>query len=356
MFNKIVLKYNVHGIGIYIEKSDKFWNKIVESKLANQLSGFEDSSGSLICQKMIIRDYANFRIQDLGKGVFTSENCLYFKDLFIDPKAKIAFKLGANILELWVDRNAWFSIPYMLQILFIQRNLAFVHAAAISINGKGVLLPAFGGVGKTAFISEVAKAHSVKILGDDLILMDQRAFLYPYYRPFCLYSYHKDLFPDFFKCHKVIYKKPTLLNRALRKLKYVLKVRDYSVYGYIPVSPFKLFDQSKIERTKIPLTHIFLLRKIRNISKPMICNSISPEFATNFCISVFIQEFSGLLKVISNFLIQEGRGFLPICESFLNIYYRSFRDKVIKAIDIPEEIEIKKTALLLKEIVLQMVD
>lgn len=348
--------YNIHGIGIYIQQSDEVWNRTILAKLASQLAGFEDTNNNQICQKIIIRNYTELCIDDLNGALLTSESCLYFKDLFVDQRAKTAFKVSSNVLEFWVDKGAWFSVPYLLQILFIQRELAFIHAAAISVDGIGILLPAFGGTGKTAFISEVAKANSVKILGDDLILMDQKSFLYSYYRPFCLYSYHEDLFPEFFHLHKVVYREPTFLNRVIRKSKRYLRLKDYSVYGYISVSPLKLFNKSKIEYSKVPLKFVFILRRIRGLSEPRVNNKITPEFTANFCMSVFVQEFGGLQKAMSNFLISENRLFFSLYERTFDIYYQSFRGKVIKVIDIPEKTAVKKTALLVKDIVLQLVD
>jgi hypothetical protein len=239
-----------------------------------------------------------------------------------------------------------------LQILLLERGIAFVHGAAISINGKGILLPAFGGIGKTAFIAEAAKVDSVKILGDDLLLLDKKSYIYPYLRPFCLYRYHDKLFPQFFDEHKNIIKSLSIYNRIKRKTKYILNINDNTVYNYISVPPYRLFEKEKLENNKIPICCIFILKRIKGLSYIKRSECISAKAGADFCIAVLAHEFYEFINILLNYFGLAGKGLENYVQKFMKIYLEAFRNKFIQYIEIPEHMPISDIALQLKDIVL----
>ena len=91
----------------------------------------------------------------------------------------------------------WFNV--MLEVMMLKAGLTFVHAAALEKNGSSVLLPARGGVGKTATAMKLIKQHGWRLLGDDLVILNEAPnLIIGYHRPFVIYGYHKNIFPEFF--------------------------------------------------------------------------------------------------------------------------------------------------------------
>lgn len=120
------------------------------------------------------------------------------KDFFYDRThgVKITFPDPDRIcLETAQECNEWFQICVQIQLL--QLNISMVHAAALAKDGKAVMFPSWGGVGKTACVAEFI-SEGWTLLGDDIVLLDQEGYVRPYPKDFVIYPYHKALFPEFF--------------------------------------------------------------------------------------------------------------------------------------------------------------
>lgn len=92
-------------------------------------------------------------------------------------------------------------LPYflvLLEWLLLLKNTSLVHAAAVALNGQGVLLPAAGGVGKTAAVRELCRVTGSAFLGDDLAILSESGEILSYPKPLFLYPYHRSLFPHVF--------------------------------------------------------------------------------------------------------------------------------------------------------------
>ena len=319
------LKYIVNGIGIYIEYANKRWDKSVEEKMRRQLDGFQMGiDESKVKQKLIFKNYSLLDIESLKDGFVVPESSIYKDGLFVELELKIAFRIDKDNMVFWIHKDAWLSMPFILQFLFKQRNLTFVHGAGISVDDKGILLVSFGGVGKTAFISEAAKDRRVKILGDDLILVDDKGYLYPYLRPFCLYPYHEGLFPEYFKKNRVRYKKLNMTNRIIRKIKASLNIVNSNVYGYKTVAPYQLFEKTKIAEGGVPIDRVYLLRRRKGL-EDLKCKRIKKtDKVVNFCVGVISHEWYSLAKMTFNLLVQK--------EESVSEYYKFFEDNIKKCI------------------------
>lgn len=347
----------VNGIGIYIEydNNDKKWNKSIEEKLQRQLDGFQiEIDESKVKQKLIFKNYSLLDINSLRGGAVVPGSSIYKNGLFVELELKVAFKANKDNMIFWAHKDSWLSLPFILQFLLKQRNLTFVHAAGVTIENKGILLLGFGGIGKTALIPEVAKDERIKILGDDFVLLENKGYLHPYHRPFCLYPYHRNLFPEYFKKHKVRYKELTLWNRGIRKLKSILKLPDNNTYGYKTVAPSQLFDKNKIVDKRVPIDRVYLLRRYKGL-KNIKCSKIYEiDRVVNFCTGVMFHDWYSLAKMTFNRLAQR--------EESVSEYYKFFEDNIRKCIsratniyvvDIPENMGAIEVAKELSSIILK---
>ena len=344
----------VNGVGIYVESSNKKWNISIGEKLQRQLDGFQlELDETKIRQRLIFKDYSHLDLESLKGGCIAPESSIYKEELFVDLNLKTAFKVEKDNMIFWVHEKSWLSLPFILQFLFRQRNLVFIHGAGITIEDKGILLPSFSGIGKTPFISEAVKDKRVKILGDDLVLLDNEGYLHPYRRPFCLQPYHKSLFPEYFKNNKVNYKNPTLWNRGIKKIKNIFNIPDHSVFGAKTVAPYLLFDKSKLAEEKVPIDKIYLLRKYKGLDSIQYSQTEDINRVVNFCVNVLFHEWECLAKMTFNLLSQR--------EESISAYYEFFEKNTRKCIaksketylvDIPEGIEANEVARELAKIVL----
>lgn len=109
------------------------------------------------------------------------------------PKSEIFFqahpigKLYMNAIGVFIQAQVLEPVMYLK---LAEAGVLFMHASGVARNGKGYLLPAQGGTGKTTF-SIALLENGFKLLGDDLLLVDTNSgIVYPYPRPLHLFTYN----------------------------------------------------------------------------------------------------------------------------------------------------------------------
>lgn len=90
-------------------------------------------------------------------------------------------------------------ISPLIQWITSTRRAAFLHAASMAIDNQGILMPAWGGTGKTSAIIELLKLPGSAFMGDDYTIICDDGTLLSYPKPFFIYPYHKDIFPHLFR-------------------------------------------------------------------------------------------------------------------------------------------------------------
>ncbi|SMG43632.1 hypothetical protein [Arenibacter troitsensis] len=154
---------------------------------------------------------------ELGKDAFYDENTLVLKSghyfirdseksltVGIPTKVKrgrIPFKRttpGRHITDEIIEP--------LLQLLLLNCNATFVHASSIYKDGKVDVLMGWRGTGKTnAILKDMSKNN---IWSDDLAIIDNHGYVYPYLRPIRIYSYNIPLLdPEYISKHKLKFKR-----------------------------------------------------------------------------------------------------------------------------------------------------
>lgn len=100
----------------------------------------------------------------------------------------------------------------LLDRILVERDVAMIHAATVSIDGHGVALPAAGGVGKTSTIAKLMRHPGVGFMGDDWAFLSAAGELLGFAKPMFIKPHHRDIYPHLF--HRV--RKP-LVPRALSR-------------------------------------------------------------------------------------------------------------------------------------------
>ena len=256
-------------------------------------------------------------------------------------QAKIYFEDSNNcVIETSQEVNEWLII--MLQIMLLKYGYSFIHAAAVSKNKETLLLPSWGGVGKTACVSKLVK-NGYKVLGDDLNIITENGEIYGFPKKFILYFYHKDLFPEVFK--KNAPKSNSVINEIYTKIIPPVKrflrffpgllafARKHNPQS-IKVSPIKIFGNDCIENKSV-IKQIMWLERGKQSNE---FSNISNEKLVSKSVSVTLNEIFN--ENMNTILIMCGLGIINYNEIFINmhkIYDKAFYGKIINKLIISTE-------------------
>lgn len=314
--------YKINDVNIYyLESSRRVWNRFIENAIDVQFDGFELSEGNEklnIC----IKDYNEIKDSDVDKIV--TGNYGYKDGLFIDYRKRNGFRVNDGQLEYWHDLGFNFSLPYIIELYSLHFNKTFIHAAGITKENKAILFPAFGGIGKTLILTELAKRDDVKVLGDDLVLIGNDGKVESYPRPFCIYEYHKSVLSSSYSAlNRVRFLAPGILWRIIKRLTLELKIRygnkisfnNYITYkgGYATVSPFVLFGSDKVECKPVQVEKIVILERSSSATTISLNKIEDRSAASSFAANVTIHEWSDGLKSLLAYYALTGVSISDYC-------------------------------------------
>jgi hypothetical protein len=164
-----------------------------------------------------------FRPPEIGEYSFASDSYLFTSNHVYVKQYKIHLAKAGSSVILAGKRNLLPYVGPVLQWLMLQKGHCLAHAAAVAVNGRGILLPAWGGTGKTtAIVSLLKKVPGASFLSDDYTILSEKGYMLAYPKAFFIYPYHRDLFPHLFKArHKPLM--PPALSGALERVRKVVR-------------------------------------------------------------------------------------------------------------------------------------
>jgi len=202
-----------------------------------------------------------------GAYRFTPEN----KKLHLTNK-KISLSILNEEIHYGFNTILGLSIHFLYFLCSVQSNKTLVHAAGFKHKEKNILVPAFGGIGKTFLVSKLSQNLTTSIYGDDLVLLDNNNVIFPYHRPMCMYQYHyenylKDRLP-----RRHYFLKPSLLWRILFRLRIEILDRfgfqigdmdDFSAHskGYITTAVGDILNDRQIPKHGESLDIIVVIKR-----------------------------------------------------------------------------------------------
>lgn len=87
----------------------------------------------------------------------------------------------------------------LLDRLCVREKTAMVHAAIVDYRGAGVLLPAWGGVGKTSTVAKLVAMPGVRFMADDWGFLSGDGNLLGYAKPMFIKPHHRTIYPELFQ-------------------------------------------------------------------------------------------------------------------------------------------------------------
>jgi hypothetical protein len=134
------------------------------------------------------------------------------------PGERVALRVESWGYTLYLERGSGF-LMLAIQLLLTRQEHSLVHAGAIADpDGRVILLPGAGGVGKTALVGALAQQGRARLLGDDLVLLSSAAHVRSLPREFVLKDYHRDVLPEAFGDVPTRREIPVAARRVLRRL------------------------------------------------------------------------------------------------------------------------------------------
>jgi hypothetical protein len=121
-----------------------------------------------------------FTFRFLIRGIESRDVTIYFQKHWVD-------RVYMNAIGVFLQAQVLEPVMYLK---LLEENILFMHAGGVTKGDMGILLPAYGGTGKTT-LSMALLNQGHKLLGDDLLLVDIDAgIVHPYPRPLHIFTYN----------------------------------------------------------------------------------------------------------------------------------------------------------------------
>jgi len=292
--------FNIHDLfAIEIEDGLEDTNKIYQF-----LSSINKGNSRTLKNKIII---SKIEIFNLDNHRLYSDNIYISSHSLIDNNYGIEIIIDENNIYLKTKYRFIEWLMYSIQLMLLKLDCVLIHGAAVSKDKEAIILPSWGGVGKTAILNDFVKKLDYKVIGDDLFILKHNGEIFSFPKPMVLYPYHRILFPEIFKNHiNIIPVKFTgFVSRLVPRIKKLLSpfpkflnfVRNNNpqLYWALPSEVFgkeKIEDYSKIkyafwlERSKEPTN----INYVNNKLESQILGSTINEFDQRvvFCANVLL--------------------------------------------------------------------
>ncbi len=122
----------------------------------------------------------------------------YTEDSLQLSATKVQIRRTSLGFELNGRRELLTSALPLIDRLGVNRGAAMIHAATFSCRGKGVAMPAWGGVGKTSTIAKLVRRDDVAFMGDDWAFISREQELLGYTKPMFIKPHHAPIYPHLF--------------------------------------------------------------------------------------------------------------------------------------------------------------
>ena len=137
----------------------------------------EEARGDI---KRTVRFKKLFTFRFLVRGIESRDVTIYFQKHWVD-------RVYMNAIGVFLQAQVLEPVMYMK---LLEENILFMHAGGVTKGEMGILLPAYGGTGKTT-LSMALLNQGHKLLGDDLLLVDiDEGVVHPYPRPLHIFTYN----------------------------------------------------------------------------------------------------------------------------------------------------------------------
>jgi len=251
----------------------------------------------------------------------------------IDPDEtwKMWLTHGASLDMKLLKDFAYSIFPSLLQCSLLARNAALIHASGFSVDGKGVLLPAWGGVGKSTIMSRAVLHGRAKFLADDHAVIDAGGRMYLHTLPIHTYVYHLEQDEEL---RTRVLSSLTGINRLQWHIGKVIKPGKAVRW----VNPINIFGENKLAASEEIACVVVLFR---GKTHDFIWEPCSPEDAAIPCVGIIMSEIKTFSERIARAEAGWDESLFPSLGDMhgllFNIYSRAFSKATCARLMIPRE-------------------
>ena len=156
-------------------------------------------------------------LEDVTGVAFAEDDFSYRSDAVCLRSPRLQILRDAGGMRLNGRGELLTTVVPLLDRMMVEHGAAMIHAATVSIDGKGVALPAAGGVGKTSTIAKLARRPGVGFMGDDWAFLTAAGELLGFAKPMFIKPHHRPIYPHLFAAaHKPMV--PKSLSRPIGRL------------------------------------------------------------------------------------------------------------------------------------------
>lgn len=138
------------------------------------------------------------RLKPMGDVSYAEEDFQYTANAVYLPDTKEQILLDEDGFHLNGTRELLVSALPLIDRILVMRGVAMIHAATVDYDGRGICLPAWGGVGKTSTIAKLLKLDGVSFMGDDWAFLTDGGELLGYEKPMFIKPHHRPIYPHLF--------------------------------------------------------------------------------------------------------------------------------------------------------------
>lgn len=246
-------------------------------------------------------------------------------------------KLNRFLNSFYLDRDAQ-SISfifalwlYLLHILMLEKGGAFIHASCAEREGRALLLPAHGGVGKTATLYRLILQSGFRFLADDMTILQCDGSVFKNPAPPAVYPYNLEGLP---RLREQILQQGTLLDRL--HWHFWRTVRGSDRVGR-RIMPHKIFGSGRISDRATVARVVYLARSdISDFRLERTSVSTVADWATNIML-LEIRQFRFELQKWNS---TPGFSLFPnlweIAEATRRVYLDAFKSAEVSSLLIPK--------------------
>jgi len=250
-------------------------------------------------------------------------------------------------------------LKWILQLALLRTDATLVHAAALEWDCGALIIPSWGGVGKTALSAGLLKEAGWTFLADDLVIISREGECYGFPKPLILYPYHRSLFPEEFARRKrvmtpvrwlspmarlALIAKP-LVRRSPSLLQFLRKHNPQS----FAARPSQVFGESKLSLHS-PIRSVVWLDRVGNAPEPALASLSSADMASRVMGATLSDFDEHCTQCISAGM---GLGILhadDIYARWQRILENAFRNAAVHKLNLPQDLAITSLTLLTKDI------
>lgn len=327
-------RFNIHEI-ICVDIESSF-SEVIQ-QVMHQLAEFEVLSDCENAADIVIRDYDC--APKLKDAVVISDYYYYTDGWLNIPAHQACINLIKTPITIFCNKSI-LPINLLIHMALLRKKHSLMHSAGVEIYGKRYLLPAFGGIGKTALVAAVVY-NGGKFYGDDMnIINDDDIFNYPI--DFSVYPYHMKLLK--LKDPKIerMFNRTKLLNIITdqlerydsRVLKFIRVAINTLKVPCVSIPPRHIFgEQCFAEHGKV--NEVYYLTRMDTNSKKIEISPIEPKILAEITSNILFSEWHQSMQYLLVYSGLSSFSLTDIFSSTKSIYKRHFAGRPCYCVEIP---------------------